>query len=152
MPSLRDLDLHSHYSIIISSLRDCKPRKMSYLFWISSCGSFICEMKNRLTIKNPAATNSAGVNEPSAFFNASMKKTKTTEACPKSWISPFDVPSGVGCVTSAVYCMMTGMALVRKNPSTKADTKSKIGDVAKVTPIKPGMAPVKDIKRNNCRL
>ena len=109
-------------------------------------------MKNRLTTKKPAATNNAGVNEPSEFFSASIKKTKTTEACPKSWTSPLDVPSGVGCVTSAVYCIMTGMALVRKNPSTKADTNNNIPDVAKVKPTKPGIAPMNDIKRNNCRL
>ena len=123
-----------------------------YLIWVSSSGSFICEMKNKLRSSNPVANNNEGVNEPFGFFIACIKKTKTTEACPNSWTSPLDVPSGVGWVTSAVYCIRTGMALVRKKPSTKADMKSKIADVAKVKPIKPGIAPMNAIKRNNCRL
>jgi len=53
-------------------------------------------MINALISINPIASNSAGVKAPLGALSASMIYTNTTEAWPKSWISPFEVPSGVG--------------------------------------------------------
>jgi len=55
-----------------------------------------CVISSALTTINPIAGRSAGVNEPSGLLSASMINTNTTDACPNSWIRPFDVPSGVG--------------------------------------------------------
>ena len=79
---------------------------------------------------NPIANNSAGVNDPSGVFNASMTYTNTTEACPNSWIKPLDVPSGVGWVISAAYCIPIGLVLTRKNPIAKAERNKSQGLLA----------------------
>ena len=42
---------------------------------------------------------------------------ETTEHWPQSWTRPLDVPSGVGNVTSAAYCMPIGRAPTTKKPS-----------------------------------
>ena len=89
------------------------------------------------------ASSKAGVKAPSGLFIASMMYTNTTEAWLKSWISPLEVPSGVGRVTSAAYCMPMGLALTRKKPSTKAEANNSAGLVAKARPASPGMASKK---------
>jgi len=72
----------------------------------------------------PTMISNAGVNEPSEALVASMIYTKTTEACPNNWISPLLVPSGVGWVISAAYCMPMGLVLVMKKPIAKAEIYS----------------------------
>src|SRR5512144_2783826 len=91
-------------------------------------------------ISNPIASSNAGVKEPFGVFNASMMYTNTTEACPNNWINPFDVPSGVGWVTSAAYCIPMGLVLTRKNPIAKADTNNNQLVVANASPTRPGIA------------
>ena len=60
------------------------------------------------------------MNEPSEARSAAMMYTETTDTCPQSWISPVDVPSGVGLAISAAYCMPRGSTATRKNPSSAA--------------------------------
>lgn len=84
---------------------------------------------------------------PSAPFIASMTYTKTTDTWPQSCTTPLDAPSGVGCVISAAYCVPTGLALTRKKPSAKADRKRSQAEVAKVRPIRPGIAREKPSSR-----
>jgi len=65
----------------------------------------------------PTARSKAGVKAPPFVWRASIRYTKTTEAWLKSWIIPADVPSGVGRVISAAYCIPMGLALTKKKPN-----------------------------------
>ncbi len=62
-------------------------------------------------------------------------------------MSPLDVPSGVGQVTSAAYCMPTGSAGTRKNPSTSDAAISGQRLERNATPRSPGMAKAKHTTR-----
>lgn len=66
------------------------------------------------------ANNNEGVNEPSGFFSASMKKTNITEACPKSWTSPLDVPSVV-VMLILLYSLTRIFLLLQGNAFTKTE-------------------------------
>jgi len=104
-----------------------------------------------LSASSPAASSSAGVKAPSGVLSASMMYTNTTEACPNNWINPLDVPSGVGWVISAAYCMPMGEALTRKKPRAKAEANSSQALVAKVSPSRPGTASTKPSRMKRLR-
>src|SRR5574340_1377400 len=91
------------------------------------------------TSSNPTASSSPGVKEPSLDFNASMMYTNTTEICPNNWIRPVEVPSGVGYVISAAYCIPIGATLTSVKPRIKAEKNKSQAWVAKVMPITAGI-------------
>jgi hypothetical protein len=60
--------------------------------------------------------------EPDDDFNASIPRMKAIpETCPTRSRSPFDVPSGAGCVISAPYWNPRGPDERRNAPRTKLD-------------------------------
>src|SRR5512139_3823769 len=65
---------------------------------------------------------------------------------------PFDVPSGVGNVISAAYCIPIGLVLIKKKPSAKAEISSIQNSVANVNPIKPGIDSTMPSNKNFLRL
>ena len=59
-------------------------------------GSLRRETTSALTARSTLASTSDTVNEPLPVRSTPMTQTKATEHCPNSWMSPLDVPSGVG--------------------------------------------------------
>ena len=69
-----------------------------------------------------------------------MRYTRTTDDCPTSCSIPCDVPSGVGFVISATYCIPMGATQMRKNPKAKDIAYRSQLSLMKVRPMRAGMA------------